>query len=425
MRAPLLPPSMSRLVPARRAVRRVALGAGAALATSQVAVAGAITTADLIRKGRSREFRPFPVADPSTDVVEGNEVTVYTYGEHLFEDMLAAIDAARHTVFLETYIWKNDEVGRRFRTALSAAAARGVEVYVIYDAFANLVVPTSFYDGLDERVKVLRFPLLRLGMLGLNLRNSGRDHRKILVTDRAVGFVGGYNIGDLYATRWRDTHLRITGPAVWELADSFTDMWNTYAKHRPAIADDAARSWAPEIRAHRNTPSQMLFPVRGMYLDAINRAGSHICFTQGYFIPDQDILAALIVARKRGVKVQVIIPEVSNHVLADWAARGYYEQMLEVGIEIWLYQGAMVHAKTATVDGYWTTIGSANIDRLSMVGNYEINMDIVNPGLARRMEEVFAMDLTRCRRLTREEWDHRGLLIRFSEKVMATLRPIM
>lgn len=410
----------------RSLIRKSVLAGMAALSAAQVTVASGIVAADVVRRRRSAEFNPFPVAEPSTDEVAGNAITTFTFGEHLYEAMLEAIEAAREVIFFESYIWKNDPVGTRFRQALLDAAARGVDVYVIYDGFANLVVPNSFYEPLEGSVHVLRFPVLRPGMLGLNPRNSGRDHRKILVVDREVGFVGGFNVGELYATRWRDTHQRIVGPAVWELTDAFADFWNTYRrKHHPEIHDTGDRSWEPTVRASRNMPSQMLFPVRGIYLDAINRSHHHIRITQGYFIPDQDILQALLEARGRGVTVQVIIPEVSNHVLADWAARGYYDQMLDAGIELWLYQGAMIHAKTATVDGHWTTVGSANIDRLSLIGNFEINMSIVNDELAARMEQVFEMDLGRCRRLTAEEWSHRGPLIRFSEMVMGTLRPLL
>lgn len=408
-----------------RVARRLGVIAACGLAAAHVGVASTIVGIDIVRRRRSTVETAFPTAAPLTTTTAENILTTYTYGQDLYEDMLASIESAESYIFLETFIWKGDDYGVRFRQALSRAAARGVDVYVIYDAFGNLVVDNRFYEHIPAPIHVLRFPIWRWGA-GLNIRRSGRDHRKILVVDGVVGYVGGYNIGSLYATRWRDTHLRVQGSAVWELGDAFVDFWNTY-RHRghPVLSDVGTRSWAPDVRAHRNVPSQMLFPVRGMYVDAINRAQHHVYITQGYFIPDHDILHALLSARRRGVDVRIVIPERSNHILADWAARGYYDQLLRHGVTLWLYRGAMIHAKTATIDGQWTTIGSANIDRLSLIGNYEFNLSIVAETLAGQMESIFEMDMSNCRELTLEEWEARGWLPRLSERLMSTLRPLL
>jgi cardiolipin synthase len=125
------------------------------------------------------------------------------------------------------------------------------------------------------------------------------------------------------------------------------------------------------------------------------------------------------------VDVRIVIPERSNHILADWAARGYYHELLRNGVTLWLYRGAMIHAKTATIDGQWTTIGSANIDRLSLIGNYELNLAVVAESLAGQMESIFEMDMSNCRQLTLEEWEDRGVLPRLSERLMSTLRPLL
>src|SRR5699024_2790590 len=173
-----------------------------------------------LRKRREPAEGGFPRTDPKAVGVAGSDLTVYTYGEDLFAAMLEAIRGAREFIFFETYIWKDDDVGREFKRELIAAAERGVQVYVIFDSFGNLVVPWAF-KRFPASVHTLKFPLWRPGILTLNLRKSGRDHRKIVVVDGEVGFVGGYNIGALYATHWRDTHLRLQGPAVWELDNAF------------------------------------------------------------------------------------------------------------------------------------------------------------------------------------------------------------
>ena len=411
----------------RRALRLVGYGVAAG-GVAQVVTASAVVLVDEVRKRRATPPAGYPSAPPGTVEVAGNAVTTYTNGEDLYDDMISAIDAAQESVYFEFFIWKNDVVGQRFKDALIAAAKRGVQVYVIYDGFANLVVDPRFYrfPAYLRGIHVLRFPVIRLGMFRLDLRDLGRDHRKIVVVDGEVGFVGGYNIGHLYATEWRDTHLRVRGAAVWELADAFCDFWNEYRRsHHPELPDGGAKDWEPRILAARNAPSRMLFPVRGLYLDAIERATTRIYITQGYFIPDNEILTGLLKAANRGVDVRVIVPEYSNHIIADWVARGYYSELLAGGVTIWLYKDAMVHAKTATVDGRWSTVGTANIDRLSMTGNYEVNLALYSDEMAAKMEAIFEMDLGNCRELTLDEWNRRGRLPRVAERLLAPLHPLM
>lgn len=376
----------------------------------------------MLRGGESTE--PFPRLDPlTTPIGTGDRATTYMSGEHLFDDMIAAIDGAEHRVLLETYIIKGDRTGQRFKSALIAAAERGVDVRVVYDGFANLVVDPRFLR-FPPAVKVLRYPVLNIGWKIFSPRRYGRDHRKILVVDDTVGFVGGYNIGSLYETSWRDTHLRVEGAAVWDLDNAFVDFWNMHRPDEP-LENVGRPSWEPHLRAHRNVPRQLVFPIRGMYLEAIDRASRHIRITAAYFIPDHDILSALKDARLRGVEVDIIVPKVSNHVLADWLSRGFYGELLVHGVRLHQYEDAMVHAKTATIDGTWSTVGTANIDRLSLSGNYEINLEIVDERLASDLEEVFAEDLTSCRQLTVEEWQRRTVVARACEYLLSPLRPLL
>ena len=162
-----------------------------------------------------------------------------------------------------------------------------------------------------------------------------------------------------------------------------------------------------------------------MYLEAIDRAADHIYLTHAYLIPDEDMLAALIRAARRGVDVRVIVPAQSNHIVADWLSRGFYGQLLRGGVRLFLYQGAMVHAKTATIDGQWSTIGTANLDRLSMLGNYEINMEAFSPEVARQLEEIFAIDSSNTTELTLPDWERRHAMVKFSETVLTPLRPLL
>jgi cardiolipin synthase len=406
-------------------VRRVALRAALTAVAVPVVTGLAIMAGERLRRHRHPLDAPFPTAPPSDAKVGKTTTTMYTSGHDLYDAMLEAIRGARHHVFLETYIWKNDEVGQSFKDALVDAAARGVSVFVVYDGFANLVVPPSFFRFPPD-VRVLRFPVLRPGILWGGIRYSGRDHRKLLVVDDEVGFVGGYNLGSLYAAHWRDTHLRLEGPAVWELRNSFVDFWNRWRRPGlPVLQDVGSTAWLPQLRAARNAPSDLVFPIRGIYLDAIDRATSHVHITQAYFIPDREILAALLAAARRGVDVRVLVPERSNHVVADWLARGHYSTLLRGGVRIFLYQGAMIHAKTATIDGRWSTVGTANIDRLSLTGNYEINLEIVDRGVARTLGDVFAMDLGNSRELTLAAWERRPTFQKVGERLVAPLGPLL
>ncbi|WP_434081614.1 phospholipase D-like domain-containing protein [Sanguibacter sp. Z1732] len=157
----------------------------------------------------------------------------------------------------------------------------------------------------------------------------------------------------------------------------------------------------------------------------MDRAEHHIYITQAYFIPDREILRGLIAAARRGVDVRVVIPEISNHIVTDWAARSHYTQLLDAGVTLWLFQDAMMHAKTMTVDGRWSTIGTANIDRLSLIGNFEINLELFDAALAQHMEDIFAVDLTNCRQLTAEEWNARSLGHRVLERLIRPFSPLL
>ena len=392
----------------------------------QVLLALVLTLVDSYRR-RGKKPRPFPTTPPAEVAIGDGTVTTYTFGQDLYDDMLAAIDSAEQRILFESYIWKGDAIGEAFKLALSRAAGRGVEVYAIYDGFANLVV-SPLFKRFGPRLKVLEYPVYNAGWRFFDLRRYGRDHRKILVVDDRLGFVGGYNIGSAYATEWRDTHVRITGPGVFDLARTFADFWNLNRRPRHGVRPlllETAADWEPRIRVHRNVPRLWMFPIRSMYLEAVARASHHIWMTHAYFIPDTNFVDAIMDAARRGVDVRLLLPATSNHVIADWLSRGYYGEMLAAGVRIFRFQGAMVHAKTSTIDGRWSTVGTANIDRLSMTGNYEVNVEFIDDSMAAQMERIFETDLTNAVELTAQTWAARGVHRKFTEMVLAPLRPLL
>lgn len=397
-----------------------------AVLSAQVVLMVALSVIDVIAR-RKRKIRKFPTVPPKPIPLGEDMVTIYTFGRDLYADMLASIEGAERYVYFETYIWKGDEVGQAFKDALVAAAARGVDVFVAYDVFANLVVDRRFFD-LPDSIHLRRHPLI--GSILPLPRNMGRNHRKLLVVDGDDAYIGGYNIGSLYADRWRDTHARVQGPTAAEIENAFVDYWNMkplgLLPSKPALElqSPAGRDWQASMQVHRNTPRWQVYPIRNMYLEAIDKADHHIWLTHAYLIPDDDLMSSLFQAARRGVDVRIIVPAKSNHVVADWLSRGFYDELLSKGVRLFLYQGAMVHSKTATIDGHWSTIGTANLDRLSLVGNYEVNAEWTAPEVAQKMEEVFQSDLHNCVELDLDRWRARSRFAKATESFLAPWRPV-
>ncbi|QIN78379.1 hypothetical protein GBA65_07405 [Rubrobacter marinus] len=241
----------------------------------------------------------------------------------------------------------------------------------------------------------------------LNPRSAHRDHRKILTVDGRVAFVGGWNIGVLY-TSWRGTHLRVRGEEVHEMERAFTDFWNTYRRDGlPKLPPVRARSWDPTLAFHVNDPYSHTFPIRDEYLRAIDRADERLYMTTAYFTPGPAFRTALVKAAERGVEVEILIPERSNHALVDWIARSYMGELLSARVRIFEFKDFMLHAKTATVDGVWSTVGSSNVDTLSFFGLHESNLEVYSERLAARMERMFELDKTNAEELTLEKWKDR------------------
>ncbi|WIG60663.1 MAG: putative phospholipase D family protein [Ktedonobacterales bacterium] len=400
---------------------RMFFGVVGVLFALQAATVAVLSIIVARRREQRRPIRGFPYLTLPEVGVGTNRLRIYSYGDELYDAMIAAIESAKERIYFETYLWKDDEVGRRFKERLHRKALEGVEVYVIFDGFGNLVVDRAFKQFPPE-IRTMRYRAIQRFAHIFDPRRYALDHRKLLVVDGRIAFIGGYNIGNLYATEWRDTHLRIRGQAAADLADSFLEFWNSHSHRKQRIQRRYGRRFDPLINIKSNDALRLTFPIRDMYIEAIDQAERYILLTNAYFIPDHTVLSALKAAVARGVDVQVLLPWTSNHILADWAARGYFTDCLKGGIRIFGYKRAMVHAKTCTIDGQWSTIGTANLDRLSSIGNYEINMEIYSPELARQMEDIFACDKTNAFELTLDQWIKRPWYVEMSEQILAPLR---
>lgn len=383
-----------------------------------------VTVLIIIAAIRNRRMQEdgFPHMQLAEGRVGDNALQVYCYGRDLYDAMQEAIDGAKETIFLESYIWKDDAAGQGFKTLLAQKAAEGVDVYVIYDVFGNLVVPHEFYKTFSPDIHLLGYQFINRPWQILDPRRYALDHRKLLIVDGKIGFIGGYNIGSLYETRWRDTHARICGPAAANLAHSFIDFWNRFCPPDQSIKHRYPHRFDPFITIHGNDALHLAFPIRDIYIEAIDRADSAILLTNAYFIPDHILLDRLKAAAARGVDVRILVPWPSNHIVADWISHSYLIECLEAGIRIFGYGHTMIHAKTCTIDGQWSTIGTANIDRLSSIGNYEINVEIYSDEVARQMQELFECDTADAFEVTLGYWSSRPWYVKASERLLAPLR---
>jgi cardiolipin synthase A/B len=394
------------------------------LLTLQVLTAIVLLVIATLGKRRKHDTSFPHVLEKEVQVGE-NRLQLYTYGRDLFDAMLEAIDTARESIFIESYIWKDDAIGQEFQKRLAQKASEGIDIYVIFDRFGNLVVPQAFKSSFDPAIHVLEYSAIRRPWHLLDPLRYALDHRKLLIVDGAISFIGGYNLGSLYATKWRDTHLHIRGPETTELAQSFIGFWNRFCPKKEQITHRYHHLYDPLIKVIQNEAMRMSFPIRDTYIAAIDEAEQNILLTTAYFVPDHILLDALKSAARRGVDVRVLVPWISNHIVTDWIAHSYFAECLQAGIRIFGYRYTMLHAKTCTVDGQWSTVGTCNLDRLSLIGNYEINVEIYSPEFAQQMSALFERDTSDVFELTMEGWKSRPLYIKASERLLAPWRIMM
>lgn len=359
----------------------------------------------------------------------GNEIVPLRGGREAFPAMIEAIAGAQKSVCLETYILNDDAVGERFARVMCERARAGIPVRLIYDAVGCLALPGAFLRDLTRAgVAVLEYHPIVPWRERFTI--SRRDHRKILVVDDEQAFTGGINIGCEYAPEseggegWHDMHCRIRGPVVLDFARLFRRVWvreggRTYPVPRHAEGPPPGHCLA---RALDNSKVRRRWPIRRAYLHAINRAERSINLMNAYFLPDHGICAALRRAVRRGVRVRVIVPEVSDVPVVAYASRYLSARLARDGIEILSWPERMMHAKTAVVDSMWATIGSYNLDTRSLHYNLEVGVEVVDPTFGAEMDAHFEADARRCRPMSFEHWEQRPYFDRFLSWLFYQLR---
>jgi cardiolipin synthase len=370
-------------------------------------------------------------------LVAGNKVTLLDDGPETMRAMTAAIRAARDHVNLQTYIFRADEVGQALADLLIEKRADGVVVNLIYDSVGSIDTPRQFFLRMrDAGIAVLEYnPVNPLHAWG-NWQINRRDHRKLLVVDGRVAFTGGVNISKVYGkssflqqgkprrpadtseAAWRDTHMQVEGPVVTEFQKLFFDTWQRKTGRLPAAAHYFPKlemKGSALVRAIGSTPDRENYSVYETYVSAFAHADKYIHITTAYFVPDRQVLQAMIDAAQRGVEVKIIFPSFTDVGMLLHAGRSYYEELLAAGIKVYERETAMLHAKTAVIDGVWSTIGSTNIDMRSFLHNDELNAVVLSVDFAKRMDALFQRDLQQSVEVNAEQWRRRGMRQRLRE----------
>lgn len=397
----------------------LALGLYSALLLVTAVVVWATT-----RRRRERRYAYPTTALPPIDH-DGGTLQLYMTGNDLYADMLADIAAAQETILFETHSWLDDDIGRKFRQALIEKARTGCTVYIIFDLLGTRLVSSHNLRFPDlPHLHVIPFFTLRHVHDLFHLPRWGVTHRKLLIVDGRIGYVGGYNIGDRYR-HWRDTHARLSGAGVADLATAFAHLWNDYRREEQPRLPYPWPEWQAQVRGIFNSPTNNDYPIRSRYLAAIMHAKQSIRITNAYLLPDRHIQRELLAAARRGVDVALLFPWRSDQTVLDWTVRRAFDRYLRAGIRLFGYENMMIHAKTLTVDGEYTLLGTANLDRLSLHINHEVDIETALPGVAEQLEQMFAADVTNAREIELTAWRNRPIQMRLGEWILAGLWPIL
>lgn len=363
---------------------------------------------------------------------EGNRCTLLRDGEATFEALIRAMENATSYILLEFYIVRSDKIGQRIKTILERKLSEGVQVWFLYDDVGSFGLSRTFLSELSKagaRVASFGDGNIRRRRFQMNFRN----HRKLLVCDGKIGFVGGINLGDEYLGTvidqepWRDTHCRIEGPAVTGLQLAWLEDWNWASNEFPEL------SWVPsddipggeQVLVLPTGPADTWETCTLFFLNCINNAQSRIWIASPYFVPDFQIVNALQLAALRGVDVRIIIPEKSDSQLVRLAAYSYLVQANQAGIGIYQYQPGFMHQKVLLVDKQYAAVGTANLDNRSMRLNFEIIAINTSESFVSGVDEMLTEDLNHCRKMTEQDYQGRSILFRLACRAVRLLAPLL
>lgn len=359
----------------------------------------------------------------------GNQIDLFIDGVEKFNHLMEDMDQAKEHIHIEYFCMESDHIGTAIRDHLVAAAKRGVKVKLLLDAWGSSGIKPHFLDSLREAGGEVSFFLPYL------MRLNYRNHRKVVVIDGKVGYIGGFNIGDEYLGLrrkmgyWRDNHLRIQGAAVHSLQSHFLMDWNasrkTHEPYQPEYFPEIEEVGPYPVQIISSGPDSPIEQIKMTYLKMINMAKEEILIQTPYYIPDDSIHEALKSALLSGVKVRLQIPDKPDHILIYWATYSLVAELVEYGASVEIYKNGFIHAKTMIIDGKIASVGSANIDIRSFRLNFEINSVIYNQSFAEELRHQFDLVSTQCEVLTMEQYEKRGRLIKFKEGLARLVQPLL
>jgi cardiolipin synthase len=370
----------------------------------------------------------------------GNKVTLLENGAATYQAMLAAIRGATDSINMQTYTFSDGPVGQTFADALIERQHHGVQVNVEYDSLGSFGTPKSFFDRMEQNgIAVLEYRPVNPFAAKLPWSFSHRNHRKVLVVDGRVAFTGGINISEVYSSGlntsreqgpseyWRDTDIAVEGPAVAEFQKQFIDEWNYQLG--PTLSP---RNYFPDLGRKGNKIVRVIVSVPQRFsliyatmISAVVSSQTNIYITDAYFAPDPQMLHALEHAAKRGVDVRLLLPSQTDEPLILAAQHSHYTDLLEAGVKIYEWQGEMLHAKTTTIDGVWSTVGTSNLDWWSIARDNEINAIILSHSFGDDMNLMFRNDLENSQQIELDQWRHRGLVERLHETGAWIIEPLL
>lgn len=377
-----------------------------------------------------------------------NQVELFTDGHVKFAHLIDDLNHAQSMISLEYYTFYDDSLGNRVLQALEKAASRGVKVRVLYDASGSRGTKPSFFAHLRELGGDAQPFVSAPAHWFMTPRMNYHLHRKLVIIDHQVGYIGGFNIGDQYLGLapkfgyWRDTHLRVAGQAAQIMEVRFAMDWNTSCRRsrlpkmnldyilgnftikRPTSEDMQRHEFVP-MQIVSSGPDNQRFAIRRGYENLINRATQYVYIQTPYLIPEPSVLEALIIAAHSGVDVRVMIPCKPDHPFVYRATEYYAKYLVNNGVKVYKYDHGFIHAKTMVADGTLASVGSANMDYRSFSLNFEVNAFTYSHELAERLRDAFEQDLQQSTRLTPEYFDQQTRWHQFKEYFSRLLSPIL
>lgn len=386
---------------------------------------------------RHKKLARLLLNDSMSPLSGSNEVKLLLNGENKFPEVLKQLKAAKHHIHIEYYIFEDEQIGNQIKDILIAKAREGVAVRFIYDDFGSRSIRKKLVPELIE-AGVQAYPFYQIYFMALANRVNYRNHRKIIIIDGCIGFVGGINVSDRYINDpklhndvfWRDTHLMIKGPGVYYLQYLFICDWNfcsdtELAPHEDFFCATKSKTSDAIVQIAASGPDSETPTIMFSLIQAIGMAEDEILITTPYFIPGESLLDALNTAAISGVKVKLLVPGKSDSAFIDSAARSYYGEILRAGVEVYFYKKGFIHAKTMVLDGSLSIIGTANMDHRSYELNFEVNAMVYDNKLSKKLRDAFYDDLEHAVKVNPKTWAKRPLYKQLPEKLTRLLSPLL